>query len=225
MDFFTDEEKTTEETVGSQEPVENENPIIDEQTADKIATGVVTVVRQTFDWLDILVSAMVAVVLIFSFVFRTATIEGTSMLDTLHEGERVVISDLGYTPKYGDIVIISRNNNNAPLEEDMNNQPIIKRVIATEGQKVDIDFEKGIVYVDDKPLDEPYTSTPTTGADDVEFPVFVPEGHIFVLGDNRSISLDSRSTRIGNMGMIDERYVLGKVLFRVTPINKFGPVD
>lgn len=219
MDFFADEEKTTEEII------EENKPVIDEQTADKIATGVAAFVRQIFDWLDVLVAAIVAVVLIFSFVFRMATIEGTSMLDTLHAGERVVISDLGYTPKYGDIVIISRNNNNAPLEEDMNNQPIIKRVIATEGQKVDIDFEKGIVYVDGEALDEPYTSTPTTNADDVEFPVIVPEGHIFVLGDNRGISLDSRSTRIGNFGMIDERYVLGKVLFRILPIGKFGPVD
>ena len=219
MDFFTDEEKTTEEAV------EEKDSFIDEQTADKIATGVAMVVKQTFEWLDVLVAAIVAVVLIFSFVFRIATIEGTSMLDTLKENEKVVISNVGYTPKCGDIVIISRNENNAPLEEDFNNQPIIKRVIATEGQKVDIDFEKGVVYVDGEALDEPYTKTPTTTADDVEFPVFVPEGCIFVLGDNRGISLDSRSSRIGDMGMIDERYVLGKVLFRVFPISELGPVD
>ncbi len=228
--FFTDsfnrEENPIEQTTENLTEVnaDETSVLIDEKTADKIATGVSAVVKQIFEWLDVLVAAVVAVVLIFSFVFRIATIEGTSMLDTLKENDRVVISNIAYTPKNGDIVIISRNTNNEPLEENFDNQPIIKRIIATEGQKVDIDFEKGIVYVDDKKLDEPYIKTPTTQKDDIDFPVFVPEGCVFVLGDNRGISLDSRSSRIGDMGMIDERYILGKVLFRIFPISEFGGI-
>ena len=98
-------------------------------------------------------------------------------------------------------------------------EPIGKRVIATEGQKVDIDFEKGIVYVDDKALDEPYVNAPTLTKEGVEFPVTVPEGHIFVMGDNRNMSTDSRSPMIG---FIDVRYVLGKVEGRITPLGHWS---
>ncbi len=180
--------------------------------------------RETFEWLEVVVSALLAVVIIFTFAFRVATIVGDSMENTLIENEKVIITDWFYTPKAGDIVVISRNIDNNS-DSSLDNGPIIKRIIATEGQTVNIDFAAGIVYVDGVALDEPYTKTPTNLKYDVKFPVRVPEGHVFCLGDNRNESLDSRDTRIGNNGMIDERYILGRAVLRVLPLSKFGGID
>ena len=186
-------------------------------------TGNIKVIKsELFDWLDVLVTAIVSVVLVFSFVFRVATISGPSMENTLHGNERVIISNVGYEPKFGDIVVISRNVDNSIEAEQESDLPIIKRVIATEGQKVDIDFESGIVYVDGKEVDSSFTKTPTNLKYDIDFPVIVDEGCVFVLGDNRNDSLDSRSSRIGNNGMVDKRYILGHAVFRIFPFDKIG---
>ncbi len=178
-----------------------------------------------FDWLEVLVHAIIAVVICFSFLFRIATIDGPSMKDTLHHGERVIISNLFYEPKVGDIVVISRNKENSVYTMNDSNTPIIKRIIAMEGQTVDIDFEKGVVYVDGIELDEPYARTPTNRKYDVEFPVTVDEGCVFVLGDNRNDSMDSRDSRIGEYGMVDTRYILGHAVFRILPFDKIGRLD
>lgn len=178
-----------------------------------------------FDWIEILVQAIIGVVICFSFLFRIATIDGPSMMDTLQNGERVVITNLFYTPKAGDIVVISRNAENSVYTMNDDNTPIIKRIIATEGQTVDIDFEAGIVYVDGIALDEPYTRTPTNVKRDVEFPVTVDEGCVFVLGDNRNDSKDSRWSDIGNYGMIDTRYILGHAVYRVFPFDRIGKIE
>ena len=176
-----------------------------------------------FDWLEVLVHAIIAVVICFSFLFRIATIDGPSMMDTLQHGEKVIITDLFYEPKVGDIVVISRNAENSIYTMTDNNTPIIKRIIATEGQKVNI--ENGKVFVDDIALDEPYVRTATEAKYDIEFPVIVDEGCVFVLGDNRNNSLDSRSSEIGNYGMIDKRYILGRAIFRILPLNKMGKIN
>lgn len=178
-----------------------------------------------FDWLEVLVHAIIAVVICFSFLFRIATIDGPSMKDTLHHGERVIISNLFYEPKVGDIVVISRNKENSVYTMNDTNTPIIKRIIAMEGQTVDIDFEKGVVYVDGIELDEPYARTPTNRKYDIEFPVTVDEGCVFVLGDNRNDSMDSRDSRIGEYGMVDTRYILGHAVFRILPFDKIGRLD
>ncbi|MBE6810751.1 MAG: signal peptidase I [Ruminococcaceae bacterium] len=178
-----------------------------------------------FDWLEVLVHAIIAVVICFSFLFRIATIDGPSMKDTLYDGERVIISNLFYEPKVGDIVVISRNKENSVYTMNDSNTPIIKRIIAMEGQTVDIDFEKGVVYVDGIELDEPYARTPTNRKYDVEFPVTVDEGCVFVLGDNRNDSMDSRDSRIGEYGMVDTRYILGHAVFRILPFDKIGRLD
>ena len=182
--------------------------------------------KDLFDWLDIIVSAVIAVIIIFCFLFRVVTIQGESMENTLYNNEKVVITNLFYEAKQGDIVVISRNTHNSA--NDITGQgPIIKRVIATEGQYVDIDFKKGKVYVgydlaNMVELQEPYTKTLTTRKADVEFPVYVDKGCVFVLGDNRNDSMDSRYSTIGNNGLIDTRYILGHAVFRIFPLDRMG---
>ncbi len=190
--------------------------------------------RSIFDWMDVVVTSIIAVVVIFTFVFRVATIDGTSMQDTLFHGEKVILTNWGYTPKAGDIVVVSRNAGNNP-SGDKSQTPIIKRVIATAGQTVDIDYETNTVYVDGNPIDEPYIKNYRSTTvdpmqedrvtDPIEFPLIVKEGYIFCMGDNRNNSLDGRSKSIGENGLINTRYVLGHASFRIFPFNKIGSID
>lgn len=187
-------------------------------------------IKEIFDWLDIVVTSIIAVVIIFTFLFRLVTIVGDSMQNSFYSGEKIVITKLFYEPKYGDVVVVSRNANNNALETSTSAEPIIKRVIATEGQYVDINFETGKVYVgydlaDMVELDESYVKTPTNARADVEFPVYVDEGKVFVLGDNRNDSKDSRFKEIGEDGLIDEDYILGRAIFRLFPFDRIGKID
>lgn len=165
-------------------------------------------------WLHDLVYLLAALVLISPLLLRVVVVSGTSMNHTLLDGDYLmVLSDSIYRePEYSDIVVISK-------ESFDNGAPIVKRVIATEGQWVNIDFEAGIVYVGDtredmKPLTEPYTTTLTTMQEGMKFPLQVPEECIFVLGDNRAVSKDSRHPDIG---IIHEQEILGKVFFLFLP--------
>ncbi len=160
-----------------------------------------------------LVSALLVCVLVFAFLFRIIGIIGDSMNPTFHDGDSVVISNLFYEPKQGDVVVLRKLS--------FQEEPIIKRVIAVEGQTVDIDFEKGIVYVDDQPLTEPYIAELTLTPINFDGKITVPENCVFVMGDNRNNSTDSRSSLIG---CVDTRYIMGKVLLRLLPIDKFGTV-
>lgn len=173
--------------------------------------------------LEVILSSIVIVVILFTFFFKVVTIDGRSMVPTLFDGEKLIISNLAYEPQYGDIVVVSRNVENTTSNNST--QPIIKRVIAVEGQTVDIDFDAGVVYVDGKALDEPYTNTPTNLKYDIDFPVRVDEGYVFCLGDNRNDSLDSRSSRIGENGLINKKYILGRSIIRILPFSKFGKVS
>ena len=137
------------------------------------------------------------------------------MYPTLQDGDRLtLLSNFVYRPEVGDIVVLK-----APGFEQ---GPLVKRVIAMDGQTVDIDFETGDVWVDGVLLDEPYINDPTTRYEGVNFPLTVPEGYVFVLGDNRLHSSDSRDPSIG---CIDKRYVLGKALQVIYPISRFGGVS
>lgn len=172
-------------------------------------------VAHCYEWLEALISSLIVVVLLFTLLFRIVNVSGPSMLPTLQSNDRVLLTSYFYQPKQGDVVVITHT---AKLQE-----PIIKRVIALENQTVDIDFETGTVYVDGQALDESayIENGITTQPSDYTYPLTVPPGHLFVLGDNRAVSNDSRSSAVG---MIDERYVLGKAEFVVFPFSRFGKI-
>ena len=163
-------------------------------------------------YLHDLVYMLSAIMLIFLLLFRMVIVSGSSMYDTLRDGDwLLLISNVFYQePEYGDIIVASKDSFN-------DGEAIVKRVIATEGQIVDIDFTAGIVYVDGKPLDEPYTFTPTNYPEGVTFPLLVQENCIFAMGDNRNASKDSRHPDIGQ---IDKREILGKAVFLLLPGNE-----
>ena len=152
---------------------------------------------------------LIAIMIVFLLIFRVIVVSGDSMYSTLVDGDYLLLlSNVFYQePKQGDIIVASKDSYD-------NGAAIIKRVIATEGQIVDIDFENGIVYVDGLPLEEPYIQNLTTRAEGVLFPLIVEEGCIFVLGDNREVSKDSRHPEIG---LIDTRQVLGKAIYLMLP--------
>lgn len=165
--------------------------------------------RDLYEWVQSLVGSVLVVVAIFTFVIRMMGVDGHSMLNTLQHGDRLLVvnSMLYHDYKYGDIVILRKNG---VFDDD----PIVKRVIAVEGQTVDIDFAEGIVYVDGEALEEDYIRELTYTAEGTEFPLTVPEGSIFVMGDNRNGSSDSRDYRLGT---VDTRYVIGKAAFLIFP--------
>lgn len=179
-------------------------------------------VREIFEWVEMIIVSFCVVVLIFTFVARPAVVVGDSMLNTLHENETLIISPMATDYKYKDIVVFQIPQNIGGVHGDA----IVKRVIATEGQWVDVDLSTWQVYVSDteeglataEPLSEPYVNYKNGSLiASVKFPLQVPEGCLFVMGDNRSASWDSRA-----FGCIKEEYVMGKVLFRLFPFNKFG---
>lgn len=173
-------------------------------------------VRSVMEWVETIVMAVVLVAVAFTFVARVITVDGVSMEPTYYNGDRVLVTKLAGQARQGDVVIVV-----GALEE-----PIIKRVVATEGQTVDFDPELGEVTVDGQPLpgsvfgiEDGITFVPDLPGMVMEFPQTVPEGCVFVLGDNRDNSTDSRFVTVG---MVDQRNILGKVVFSLYPFSKIG---
>ncbi len=164
-----------------------------------------------YDMASVLVASVVTIMIIFTFIFRIVFVDGGSMLPTLNHGDMLVVSAFDSEPKYGQVVIVTQPN--------WFDNPIVKRVIATENQTVDINFDTGDVYVDGVLLDEPYINNRTLNPEDMTGPVVVPEGHVFVMGDNRQGSTDSRSEKIG---FIREEYILGVVKYKVINQQDMG---
>lgn len=169
-------------------------------------------------WTQTLVTVLIFLILMFSLVGRVIEVKGGSMKPTLHEGDLMLLQSIGYTPRQGDVVVLRKNS--------FMTDPIVKRVIATGGQHVTVDYTANKVYVDGTALDEPYINeimadplNPSMTVLDVD----VPQGSIYVLGDNRNHSSDSRHELLGT---VDERYVLGKALWVVFPFHgDFGPIE
>lgn len=164
-----------------------------------------------FFWLQALVVALVVLILVFTFVGRIITVDGDSMLPTLHNRDIMLLRSIGYTPEQGDIVVLTKDF--AHYED----QPIVKRVIAVGGQTVRIDYDESTVYVDGIALNEPYILEPVMYRKGIDLSIeelTVPEGSVFVLGDNRNNSSDSRHVELG---AIDNRYILGKMVTVLIP--------
>lgn len=163
-----------------------------------------------FDWTKSIVTIMFIMLFVLTYFFRIVNVDGDSMKNTLIDNEKLIVTSCMYTPADGDIVVISHGQH---LDE-----PIVKRVIATQGQTLKIDFDKQEVYVDGKLIDEPYISSEIVQGD-AKIPEIIPEGKVFVMGDNRAISNDSRYNQVG---LIDVDDIIGKAQFRILPVNKIG---
>ena len=170
--------------------------------------------REAYDWIQSLISALLICVLVFVFVLRIMDVHGTSMVPTLRNGDKVLVSGLFYEPERGDIVVFKKDGYD-------DNKALVKRVVAVAGDVVNIDFERGIVYINGEAAEEDIDVLTTTKIDFIG-PQTVPENCIFVMGDNRNASTDSRDKRIG---MVDKRLVIGKVLLVVYPFDSFGGVE
>ncbi len=170
--------------------------------------------REIYDWIHCLSIALIICVVIFAFFIRLIDVRGTSMNPTLNNGDKMLVSGLFYSPKAGDVVVFKK-------DEYDPERALVKRVIATEGQVINIDFDNGIVYVDGEPLEEDYIMEPTTNKIDFIGPQTVPEGCVFVMGDNRNASTDSRKAEIG---MVDSRLILGKAYFVVYPLSQMRSI-
>ena len=201
----------------SEMPEENQIPgsARPERQKKGAAAEPTTLVQELYQTLRSLVGIVLVVIALFTFVLRMTVVDGQSMEHTFHHGDIVLTWTLGYTPKAGDVVVLTKTS--------FREQSIIKRVIATEGQTVYVDYTTGTVYVDGAALDEPYIKEPMhmlyfgEGVNNVT----VPEGCVFVMGDNRNNSSDSRDPALG---IVDERCIIGEAVFVLFPFSAFGAV-
>jgi signal peptidase I len=178
----------------------------EEETAEKSTAE--RAGRELYEWVRSLVASVLIITLVFTFVIRMMGVEGPSMIPTLQEGDRLLVLNSLICGDYqrGDIVIARKTS--------LSQEPIVKRVIALGGQTVDIDFESGAVYVDSEKLEEDYVNDLTYTEEGVEFPLTLGENEVFLMGDNRNHSTDSRDTRLGP---VDRSFLIGKAVFLVFP--------
>jgi signal peptidase I len=177
----------------------------------------IDLILSIFEWIELFVFSFSLVLLIMTFAVRHSPVIGSSMAHTLEQNDILLVSGVMYKPKQDDIIVFQSPTIGY-------NEPLVKRIIAVGGQEVNIDFTTWTVTVDGEKLDETYVNF-EEGRNmlfyDIQFPLTVPDGYVFVMGDNRNHSLDSRNSMVG---MVDDRYIIGRVVFRVYPLNKIGPV-
>ena len=211
------------------ETVENTDALSENKNGEKRKGGAHSALRSFFDYVEIFAFSVLAVLLIFTFCFRLCRVDGHSMNNTLENGEMLIATNLFYEPEQGDIIVFHLSN-------DYFRQPLVKRVIATEGQNVEINFTTGEVIVDGIALDEDYIFLDggeydiryefnrqylVTDEDGsvIGFHATVPDGHVFAMGDNRNHSTDSRAVSVG---FVDKNCILGKALIRISPFSLFN---
>ena len=211
MSEFEENKTAVEETSeATAEAVNEAAEEINESTEQKEKTLKDISLPFGYELLSVICSAAIIIMLLFTFVFRFVGVVGQSMEPTLYENDWLLVTAIKSDFKYGDIVISTQPN--------AFNEPIVKRVIATGGQTVNIDFGTGEVYVDGVLLEEDYIAGNTTDSEGFSGSITVPEGKLFVMGDNREHSTDSRSDVIG---LLDERYIVGKAMVRIFPTGSF----
>ncbi len=170
--------------------------------------------KSVFRWIYALISIFVLSSLCTMFFGTVITIDGNSMTPYLNDNEKIFVKTYNYQPKSGDVVLIGSTQ--------ANGEKLVKRIIATENQTVEIDYDAGTITVDDVVLDEPYIKKMTKPlANEISYPYVVPKNHVFVLGDNVDESIDSRAKRIQS---VDVNYIVGEVVFRIYPFSQFGKI-
>lgn len=221
----------------------NQNGKVEDLQQEEVENKSKKIINDICDMVESVLFSIFTVILIFTFLFKVASVIGTSMEPTLHggneidnDGDKLIISSAFYkTPKQKDIIIIDAKNSYLLEDSDGDGnatdvvegpglgKTIVKRVIATAGQTVDIDFSTGNVSIDGEIIHEAYINNLTTTDEGAfQYPITVPEGYVFVLGDNRVVSKDSRSDEVG---LIPLDTIVGKAVFRISPMEKFGFLD
>ena len=168
--------------------------------------------RGLYDWMQSIVMVFLAVVLLLTFAGRTMAVRLDSMTPTLLDGDRMIVRSIFYSPRRGDVIVFSRHD----FEDGA---ALVKRIIGLEGDVIDVNTDSGHIYLNGRALMEPYTNGPVHRAGDMSYPFTVPAGHVFVIGDNRNHSTDSRHRVIG---AVDEREILGQVIAVIMPFNRAG---
>ncbi len=213
------EKNEINETNETEEIQETESQETEEEKTEEKAAGKYQWIADVFDVLELFTFCAAVIITLFTFAVRITIVQGPSMENTLIQNDILVVAEALYEPKQGDIVVV-QNIGLTPAYA----QPIVKRVIAVGGQTIDIDFDNWIVTVDGKVVDEPYRKVDDSYrlTSDWAYPITVPEGYVFCMGDNRNHSADSRSWEIG---LIDERCVVGHAVFRLFPFNRIGTLN